>query len=166
MSVLRTNENEEAWNLVIKNWGLVIHCAIRDYMRSYARNSWPESTTGPQKVWVFMQRNDFLHENALCPFKCCKTWDSNVAKLSTFFYRSQKISHLDGCSELQGLIDHTRESIVWWDSTQEALDFFVQHDWRGGYSSGEVQQRFVNDCISFLKSQITGGTNGADTIPV
>jgi hypothetical protein len=65
---------------------------------------------------------------------------------------------LQGCDsydDLQKLMDSTRESITWWDSAQEALDFFLKHDWEGDYSNGEVQQGFVASCITFLKSQIT-----------
>lgn len=67
---------------------------------------------------------------------------------------------LQGCEtiqDLQELYDHLYNSIRWFDTKEEALDFFKNHDWRGDYSGYSwdkeeecEEKRFVRLCIELL----------------
>jgi len=53
--------------------------------------------------------------------------------------------------ELQKLMDFLNDSIKWFDSNEECLKYFKEHDWEGDYcSNGEEQKEFVDKVIGYL----------------
>lgn len=61
---------------------------------------------------------------------------------------------LQGCcniDEVQRLMDELYNSIRWWDTREEALKFFNEHDWAGDYSydTGE-QKKFIEEVKKYL----------------
>lgn len=55
--------------------------------------------------------------------------------------------------EVQELIDQLHDSIKWFDSKEDAIEFFENHDWSGDYSwdSGE-QKEFVRRVLDVLRT--------------
>lgn len=61
----------------------------------------------------------------------------------------------DSIEEVQSLMDKLRSSIMWFDNPQQALAFFIDHDWDGDYSHlSTEQQNFINQAIDKLKSML------------
>ena len=58
----------------------------------------------------------------------------------------------ESVEELDKLIQEICEKITWFDSKQEAIDFFEKHDWEGDYDRGTEQKEFVEKSIKLLKS--------------
>lgn len=68
-----------------------------------------------------------------------------------------------GCDALQAcnsyadvdqLISELRDSIKWFDTAAEALEFFESHDWEGDYSWYSSEQAdFVQKCKAYLATQ-------------
>lgn len=57
-------------------------------------------------------------------------------------------------SEIQVLMDELFKSIKWFDSKEEALKFFQEHDWEGDYSwNRKEQKQFVKKCIHYFLSE-------------
>lgn len=65
---------------------------------------------------------------------------------------------LQGCQnieEVQGLMDNLCSSIKWFDNAQDALQFFMTHDWEGDYGWHEEKQKeFIKQSIEILKLAI------------
>ena len=62
---------------------------------------------------------------------------------------------LQGCNsvlELDELIESLCMAIKWFDSKQDAIEFFETHDWEGGYDHKEKLKEFVEKVIKFLKT--------------
>lgn len=60
----------------------------------------------------------------------------------------------DSYVEVDSLIRLLHESIKWFDSVEEALEFFTKHDWKGDYSwcsHSSNQAMFVSQAIKLLK---------------
>lgn len=53
--------------------------------------------------------------------------------------------------ELDNLIESLYNRIQWFDSNQDALDFFNNHDWEGDYAwCDDGYKNFVRECIKIL----------------
>lgn len=65
---------------------------------------------------------------------------------------------LQACSsyeDIDEVIDHLRSSIRWFDSREEALEFFMKHDWKGDYSWSWDEDKlrdYVTKCIKYLEA--------------
>jgi hypothetical protein len=58
----------------------------------------------------------------------------------------------DTRQELQELIDHIAGSVKWFDSPEEALGYFLTHDWEGDYSwRQEEQKEYVKKAVEALQ---------------
>jgi len=58
--------------------------------------------------------------------------------------------------EVEDLINELRSSIKWFDSKEEALEFFENHDWKGDYSYRmKGQLAFVNAVKAYLKGMLS-----------
>lgn len=58
---------------------------------------------------------------------------------------------LQGCGswgQLQELIDAITASVRWFDSKQDALDWFKQHDWEGDYNPC---REWIDKCVAGLE---------------
>lgn len=64
---------------------------------------------------------------------------------------------LQGCSnieEVQDLMDDLHSRIQWFDSKEDAMAFFIHHDWEGDYSwHMNEQKKFVSDVIEYLNKE-------------
>ncbi len=59
--------------------------------------------------------------------------------------------------EIEELIDSLRNSIKRFSSAQEALDYFLAHDWEGDYSFNRAEQKeFVEKSIEYLRKVVGG----------
>jgi len=63
---------------------------------------------------------------------------------------------LQGCDnweELQELCDDLEQQTKWWESKEEALEWFTTHDWEGDYSwHYDGQREFIAKAMEYLKS--------------
>jgi hypothetical protein len=58
----------------------------------------------------------------------------------------------DTIDEVQELMDFLWQSIRWFDTRDEALKFFVEHDWEGDWDYGtDAARTFVKKSIELLK---------------
>ena len=58
----------------------------------------------------------------------------------------------ESIEEIQTLMDGLYTDIKWFSSTEEALQFFIDHDWKGDYSwHASEQQEFVTKVVALLK---------------
>jgi len=54
--------------------------------------------------------------------------------------------------ELQELMDYLNDSIKWFESREECLKFFKEHDWKHDYSCHEEEQEeFIDEVIRYLE---------------
>ena len=64
---------------------------------------------------------------------------------------------LQACSsyeELEDLRTELHDSIKWYETSKEALDFFKNHDWEGDYNWSRVEQKeFINKAKQVLAKQ-------------
>lgn len=55
--------------------------------------------------------------------------------------------------EVQELCNELQEDIRWFDDKEQALEYFINHDWQGDYSWYQKETReFVNKCIEYLST--------------
>ncbi|MCE5185056.1 MAG: hypothetical protein LLF76_02900 [Planctomycetaceae bacterium] len=55
---------------------------------------------------------------------------------------------------LDNLIKELRDSVIWFDSPREALEYFNRHDWGGDYSwHSEEQKQFIHRAIALLEHE-------------
>lgn len=58
-------------------------------------------------------------------------------------------------SDLQELYDSLKSRVQWWESAEEALDYFEKHDWEGDYSCHSDETRdFVTQCRNLLAARV------------
>ena len=57
----------------------------------------------------------------------------------------------DSMKEVQELIDQLKSEIKWFDSKEEAIKFFENHDWQGDYSwHADEQKEFIRRSLEVL----------------
>ena len=57
--------------------------------------------------------------------------------------------------DLQSLYDSMKSRVQWWESAEEALDYFENHDWAGDYSCHSDETRdFVTQCKNLLAAKV------------
>lgn len=65
---------------------------------------------------------------------------------------------LQGCNsfdDLQRLYDSLKNSVQWWESAEDALDYFEKHDWEGDYSwHQEETHEFARRCKDLLAAKV------------
>jgi hypothetical protein len=65
---------------------------------------------------------------------------------------------LQGCknyNDLQMLYDSMKSRIQWWESAEDALRYFEEHDWEGDYSWHQDEIRdFVMQCKDLLAAKV------------
>lgn len=59
----------------------------------------------------------------------------------------------DNMQDIQDVIDSIVSGTKWFDSAEECLEFFKNHDWEGDYSWYQAEQRdFVEQVIEYLQN--------------
>jgi hypothetical protein len=58
----------------------------------------------------------------------------------------------DTVQEVQELMDELRDSIKWFDSAADAMQWIETHDWAGDYAYSE---KFVTDALAVLRAGLT-----------
>ncbi len=57
--------------------------------------------------------------------------------------------------EVQSLMDYLWQSIMWFDSKDETVKFFTEHDWKGDWDYKiEEAARFVERVVEFLRPEV------------
>ena len=56
----------------------------------------------------------------------------------------------DGVEDLQELMDHLYNSIIWFDSKESLSTFIKEHNWNGDYFGEESTERFISSVREFL----------------
>lgn len=53
--------------------------------------------------------------------------------------------------DLDTLIENLRESVRWWESSEEAIAWLTKHDWNADYSwHADEQKKFVRESLTLL----------------
>lgn len=56
----------------------------------------------------------------------------------------------DGVKDLQELMDHLYNSIIWFDSKESLSTFIKEHNWKEDYFDEESTERFISSVREFL----------------
>ena len=65
----------------------------------------------------------------------------------------------DTVEDLQELMDHLYNSIIWFDSKDALSTFVNEHDWKSDYIDDELREKFINKAQEFLNER-RGEENG------